>query len=40
MDQAIEAEKRIKRLLRKKKIGLIEEINPLWEDFAEEWDGP
>jgi putative endonuclease len=37
MNQAIEAEKKIKRLLRKKKIGLIEEINPLWEDLAEEW---
>jgi putative endonuclease len=37
MDQAIEAEKRIKRLLRKKKITLIEEMNPLWEDLSEEW---
>jgi putative endonuclease len=37
MDQAIEAEKRIKRILRKKKISLIEEMNPLWEDLSEEW---
>jgi putative endonuclease len=37
MDQAIEAEKRIKGLLRKKKIVLIEEMNPLWDDLAEEW---
>lgn len=37
MDQAIEAEKRIKGLLRKKKIELIEAMNPLWDDLAEEW---
>jgi putative endonuclease len=37
MDQAIEAEKKIKGLLRKKKITLIEESNPFWNDLAEEW---
>jgi putative endonuclease len=36
IDQAIEAEKKLKGLLRKKKIALIEEINPEWEDLAEE----
>jgi putative endonuclease len=36
INQAIETEKRIKGLLRKKKIALIEEINPLWADLAEE----
>lgn len=37
IDQAIEAEKRLKGLLRKKKITLIEEMNPLWDDLAEDW---
>ncbi len=37
MSQAIEAEKKIKGLLRKKKIKLIEEMNPCWEDLAENW---
>lgn len=37
INQAIEAEKRIKGLLRKKKIKLIEDMNPLWDDLAEEW---
>jgi putative endonuclease len=37
IDQAIEAKKKLKGLLRKKKIELIEEMNPEWEDLAEEW---
>jgi putative endonuclease len=37
IDQAMEAEKRIKGLLSKKKIQLIEAINPLWDDLAEDW---
>jgi putative endonuclease len=37
MGQAIEAEKKIKGLLRKKKIALIEQTNPLWADLAEDW---
>jgi putative endonuclease len=37
IDQAIEAEKRIKGLLRKKKIKLIEDMNPFWDDLAEAW---
>jgi putative endonuclease len=36
MDQAIEAEKKIKGLLRKKKIALIEKTIPLCADLAEE----
>ena len=34
---AIEAEKRIKGWLRKKKIALIESENPAWKDLSEEW---
>ena len=34
---AIEREKRIKALLRKRKIVLIEEKNPAWDDLAEGW---
>ncbi|MGI9430017.1 MAG: GIY-YIG nuclease family protein [Bythopirellula sp.] len=37
IDQAIEAEKRIKRWKRSKKIALIERENPHWEDLAETW---
>ncbi len=37
IDQAIEAEKKVKGLVRKKKIKLIEDMNPLWVDLAEEW---
>jgi putative endonuclease len=37
IDQAIEAEKRIKGLLRIKKIKLIEDMNPDWNDLAESW---
>ncbi len=34
---AITREKQIKGLLRKKKIALIESMNPQWEDLAEDW---
>jgi putative endonuclease len=34
---AIEREKRIKALLRKRKIALIEEKNPAWDDLSEGW---
>ncbi len=37
MREAIEAEKRIKGWLRRKKISLIESRNPKWADLAEEW---
>ena len=33
-DQAIEAEKRIKAWRRSKKVALIEEINPEWQDLS------
>jgi putative endonuclease len=35
--EAIAMEKRIKGWLRKKKIALIESMNPDWEDLAAEW---
>ena len=34
---AIEREKQIKGWLRSKKIGLIESVNPKWEDLSKEW---
>ncbi len=34
---AITREKQIKGLLRKKKIALIESMNPQWMDLAEDW---
>jgi putative endonuclease len=34
---AIKAEKRIKGLLRRKKIDLIESMNPEWNDLSEGW---
>jgi putative endonuclease len=36
---AIKREKQIKGWLRKKKIALIESVNPLWEDLSEGWFG-
>jgi putative endonuclease len=38
IEQAIEAEKRIKSLRRSKKLALIEKMNPLWLDLAENWN--
>jgi predicted GIY-YIG superfamily endonuclease len=34
---AISREKQIKRWRREKKIGLIEKLNPRWQDLAENW---
>jgi len=36
---AIQREKQIKGLLRKKKIALIETKNPEWEDLSKDWFG-
>ena len=36
--QAIAREKQIKGWLRRKKIALIEEQNPIWRDLSEDWD--
>ena len=38
--QAIEREKRIKGWTRAKKMALVVENNPDWQDLAEEWLGP
>ena len=38
VDSAIAREKQIKGWVRKKKIGLIESLNPYWEDLADSWD--
>ncbi|HEX9667817.1 MAG TPA: GIY-YIG nuclease family protein [Thermodesulfobacteriota bacterium] len=37
VEEAIAREKQIKGWLRKKKIALIESINPEWKDLSEEW---
>ncbi|WP_146448457.1 GIY-YIG nuclease family protein [Bythopirellula polymerisocia] len=37
INQAIECEKKIKGWRRSKKVTLIEEQNPRWEDLAENW---
>lgn len=37
INSAIAREKQIKGWLRKKKIDLIESINPEWKDLSEEW---
>jgi putative endonuclease len=37
---AIAREKQIKGWLRKKKVALIETMNPRWEDLAKEWYNP
>jgi putative endonuclease len=36
-NQAIAREKEIKRLTRRRKIMLIESVNPEWKDFSQEW---
>jgi putative endonuclease len=38
INAAIAPEKKIKRLSRKRKIGLIESLNPNWKDLSQEWD--
>jgi len=40
IDEALEAEKRIKGWLREKKVALIESENPHWRDLASEWYRP
>ena len=35
--EAIQREKQIKGWLRKKKIALIEKINPKWDDLSKDW---
>jgi putative endonuclease len=37
VEQAILREKQLKGWLRKKKIALIESMNPEWKDLSEEW---
>ncbi len=37
INDALEYEKRIKGWLRKKKIDLIESMNPSWNDLAKDW---
>ena len=37
VESAITREKQIKGWLRKKKIALIESVNPYWKDLAEDW---
>ncbi len=37
IDEAIQCEKRIKGGSRKKKIALIEALNPEWRDLSEDW---
>ncbi len=37
VNEAIQREKQIKGWIRKKKIALIESINPTWRDLSEEW---
>ena len=36
-EAAIEREKQIKGWLRRKKVALIESVNPCWENMAKEW---
>jgi putative endonuclease len=38
INAAIAREKEIKRLTRKRKIKLIESLNPNWKDLSQEWD--
>ena len=38
INEAIAREKEIKLLTRKRKIKLIESINPHWKDLSQEWD--
>ena len=37
IEAAIEHEKQVKGWLRRKKVALIESVNPYWEDLAKEW---
>ncbi len=40
VDNAIEREKQVKGLTRAKRVALIEENNPTWDDLSEEWGKP
>src|SRR5438445_11028723 len=40
IDNAIDREKQIKPWSRKKKIALIESVNPKWDDLSREWGKP
>jgi putative endonuclease len=37
---AIEREKQIKAWTRAKRVGLVESLNPKWDDLSREWDQP
>jgi len=37
INEAIQREKQIKGWIRKKKVALIESINPTWKDLSDEW---
>jgi putative endonuclease len=39
VESAVAREKQIKGWLRRKKVALIESLNPQWRDLAEEWGG-
>ena len=39
IEAAIEREKQVKGWFRRKKVALIESVNPCWEDVAKEWHG-
>jgi putative endonuclease len=38
VESAITREKQIKGWVRRKKVGLIESVNPYWEDLSQTWD--
>ncbi len=38
VESAITREKQIKGWVRRKKVGLIESVNPYWKDLANSWD--
>ncbi len=38
IEATIEREKQVKGWLRRKKVALIESVNPYWEDLAKKWD--
>jgi putative endonuclease len=40
VENAIQREKQLKRWNRGKKVGLIERVNPTWEDLSAEWGQP
>jgi putative endonuclease len=40
VESAITREKQIKGWVRRKKVSLIESVNPYWEDLSQTWDAP